>query len=135
MSALWLCLRLCQFKISWDTLAFKVFFKVKKNCIWVKCLIWNLFLKINFKKVVYDSFSFVKIGQPNENYRHCTPPNSEIICGRNVGTKVVRGMILFFEQKAMLNIWKTSWEPFRSYLLNSTANPAHLDWLCYLAGM
>ena len=24
MSALWLCLRLCQFKISWDTLAFNI---------------------------------------------------------------------------------------------------------------
>ena len=33
-----------------------------------------------------------------------TPPNSEIICGRNVGTKVVCGMILFFEKKAMLKI-------------------------------
>ena len=36
-----------------------------------------------------------------------TPPNSEIICGQNVGTKVVCGMIL-------------------------SANG--LDWLCYLAG-
>ena len=33
-----------------------------------------------------------------------TPPNSEIICGQNVGTKVVCGMILFFEKKAMLKI-------------------------------
>ena len=28
-----------------------------------------------------------------------TPPNSEIICGQNVGTKVVCGMILFFKRK------------------------------------
>ena len=28
-------------------------------------------------------------------------------------------------QKNILKIWKKSWEPFRSYLLNSTANPAH----------
>ena len=35
-----------------------------------------------------------------------TPPNSEIICGQNVGTKVVCGMILFFEKKAILKIWK-----------------------------
>ena len=68
-----------------------------------------------------------------------TPPNSEIICGQNVGTKVVCGMILFFEKKTMLKNWKKLWVPFRSYLLNSTANPAHLsanglDWLCYLAG-
>ena len=33
-----------------------------------------------------------------------TPPNSEIICGQNVGTKVVFGMILFFEKKTMLKI-------------------------------
>ena len=33
-----------------------------------------------------------------------TPPNSEIICGQNVGKKVVCGMILFFEKKAMLKI-------------------------------
>ena len=33
-----------------------------------------------------------------------TPPNSKIICGQNVGTKVVCGMILFFEKKAMLKI-------------------------------
>ena len=35
---------------------------------------------------------------------HDTPPNSEIICGQTVGTKVVCGMILFFEKKAMLKI-------------------------------
>ena len=36
--------------------------------------------------------------------RVLTPPNSEIICGQNVGTKVVCVMILFFEKKAMLKI-------------------------------
>ena len=36
--------------------------------------------------------------------RRDTPPNSEILCGQNVGTKVVCGMILFFEKKAMLKI-------------------------------
>ena len=62
-----------------------------------------------------------------------TPPNSEIICGQNVGTKVVCGMILFFEKKAMLKIWKKLWVPFRSYLLNSTANPAQFE--CKWAGL
>ena len=33
-----------------------------------------------------------------------TPPNSEIICGQNVSTKVVCGILLFFEKKAMLKI-------------------------------
>ena len=36
--------------------------------------------------------------------RQITPPNSEIICGRNVSTKVVCGIILFFEKRAMLKI-------------------------------
>jgi hypothetical protein len=35
---------------------------------------------------------------------HDTPPNSKIICGQNVGTKVVFGIIIFFEKKAMLKI-------------------------------
>jgi hypothetical protein len=35
-----------------------------------------------------------------------TPPNSEIICGQNVGTKVVCGMLLLFLNKAMLKIEK-----------------------------
>ena len=33
-----------------------------------------------------------------------TPSNSEIICGQNVGTKVVCGIIFFFEKIAMLKI-------------------------------
>ena len=33
-----------------------------------------------------------------------TPSNSEIICGQNVGTKVVCGIIFFFDKKAMLKI-------------------------------
>ena len=33
-----------------------------------------------------------------------TPPNSEIICGQNVGTKVVCGIIFFFEKRAILKI-------------------------------
>ena len=48
-----------------------------------------------------------------------TPSNSEIICGQNVGTKVVCGIIFFLEKKAMLKIWKISWLPFRSYSYNS----------------
>ena len=74
------------------------------------------------------SCQFFKDCRTNETIKCLnTPPNSEIICGRNVSTKVVCGIILFFEKKAMLKIWKKSWEPFRSYLLNSTANPAHLQ--------
>ena len=42
----------------------------------------------------------------NAELRICkpTPPNSEIICGQNVSTKVVCGINFFFEKKAMLKI-------------------------------
>ena len=50
-----------------------------------------------YKKVLCQCF-VCKIGDL------CTPPNSEIICGQNVSTKEVCGMILFFEKKAMLKI-------------------------------
>ena len=36
-------------------------------------------------------------------------------------------------QKNILKIWKKSWEPLGSYLLNSTANPAHFH--PYWAGL
>ena len=46
-----------------------------------------------------------------------TPSNSEIICGQNVSTKVVCGIIFFFEKKAMLKIWKKSWVPFKGQII------------------
>ena len=79
-------------------------------------------LKFNDLKVHFSDHS-----EQNQWAVACkhTPPNSEIICVQNVGTKVVCGIIFFNLKKIMLKIWKRSWEPFRSYLLNSTANPAH----------
>ena len=74
----------------------------------------------------YFFIYFILVSNYNGNHYIFTPLNSEIICGQNVGTKVVCGMIPFFIKKAMLKIWKKSWVPFRSYLQNSTANPAHL---------
>ena len=78
--------------------------------------IWLLFLQFSSKLLKFFGWNLSPI----------TPPNSEIICGQNVGTKVVCGINFFFEKKAILKIWKKSWVPFRSYLLNRTANPAHL---------
>jgi hypothetical protein len=40
-----------------------------------------------------------------------TPPNSEIICGQNVGTKVVCGIIFIFEKKAMPKIFELGGVP------------------------
>ena len=88
-------------------------------------------------KYILTSFSFSEqiylYDCSDQSGWHITPPNSEIICGRNVSTKVVCGIILFFEKKAMPKIWKKSWVPFRSYLLNSTANPAQFE--CKWAGL
>ena len=42
--------------------------------------------------------------QQNLSASLSTSPNSEIICGQNVGTKVVSGIIFFFEKKAILKI-------------------------------
>ena len=63
---------------------------------------------------------------------------------RGHGSKLISYKINF-RHPGQLKKWK-SWEPFWSYQLNSTANPAHLpqnwakfevnwlDWQCYLAG-
>ena len=55
------------------------------------------------KKTYFDVWKW-STDKSFTNYQLITPPNSEIICGQNVGTKVVCGMILFFEKKAMLKI-------------------------------
>ena len=49
----------------------------------------------------YSEFSSVRLA---DFVVLVTPPNSEMICVQSVGTKVVCGMILFFEKKAMLKI-------------------------------
>ena len=54
-----------------------------------------------------------------------TPPIAEIIWVKNVSTIVVCGFLMKSLKKYILKIWEKSWEPFGSYLLNSTANPAH----------
>ena len=48
-------------------------------------------------------FSKIEQGGSSGGAPH-TPPNSEIICGQNVSTKVVCGINFFFEKKAMLKI-------------------------------
>jgi len=41
---------------------------------------------------------------------------------------VVCGFLMKESLKNMLKVWKKSWEPFGSCLLNSTANQAKLEW-------
>ena len=45
-----------------------------------------------------------KINLRQKNGLDSTPPNSEMICGQNVGTKVVYGIIFFFLKKTMLKV-------------------------------
>ena len=54
-----------------------------------------------------------------------TPSISEIIWVENMRAIVVCGFSMKWLKKNILKIWKKSWVPFGSYLLNSTANPAH----------
>ena len=48
---------------------------------------------------------FDRSAQTNwQGWPELTPLNSEIICGQNLGTKVVCGKNFFFEKKGMLKI-------------------------------
>ena len=58
----------------------------------------------------------------------CTPSISEIIWVRNVRAIVVCGFFMKSLKKHILKIWKKSWVPFGSYLLDSTANSAQFEW-------
>ena len=53
------------------------------------------------------------------------PPIAEILCVINPRAIVVCGFLMKSSKKYILKVWKKSWVPFGSYLLNSTANPAH----------
>ena len=57
---------------------------------------------IKFQPKITEIFALPSNKLPGQ--KSLTPPNSEIICGQNVSTKVVCGMILFFEKKSMLKI-------------------------------
>ena len=68
-----------------------------------------------------------------------TPSIPEINWVKNLWAIVVCGFLMKSLKNHIVKIRKKSWVPFRSYLLNSKANPAHfpsnwLGWLCYLAG-
>ena len=60
-----------------------------------------------------------------------TLPTAEILSGKNPRAFLFCGVLIKSFKKNILYIWKKSWEPFGSYLLNSTANPAnfHPNWV------
>ena len=57
-----------------------------------------------------------------------TPSIPELIWVKNVRAIVVCGFLMKFLKKHIQKIWKKSWVPFGSYLLNSTANSAQFEW-------
>ena len=56
-----------------------------------------------------------------------TLPTAEILSGKNARAFLVCGFLMKSFKKNILKIWKKSWEPFGSYLLNNTDNPAHVS--------
>ena len=66
-----------------------------------------------------------------------TPPRPSEISEKSWSTTVKPFLTSHLWYKAMLKVWRKSWEPFRIYQLTSTANLAKiceigLDWRCYL---
>ena len=57
-----------------------------------------------------------------------TLPTAEILSGKNAWAFLVCGFLMKLFKNNILKIWKKSWEPCGSYLLNSTANPAQFGW-------
>ena len=57
-----------------------------------------------------------------------TPSIPKLIWVKNVRAIVVCGFLMKFLKKHILKIWKKSWVPFGSYLLNSTADSAQFEW-------
>ena len=71
---------------------------------------------------IWDNF------RPLDKLIHFTPSISEIIWVRNVRAIVVCGFFMKSLKKHILKIWKKSWVPFGSYLLDSTADSAQFEW-------
>ena len=100
---LWSCCYLTTFslyhlswykKITRQMTRLLIFYQQFHNCLPYLKASWITYCP---RPVSYRSIFFYIFG------RHSTwlvtPPNSEIICGQNVGTKVVCGIIFFLEKK------------------------------------
>ena len=85
--------------------------------------IWKVFFinSLNLSK----NLNCCKVQQNDELLSGTSPstlPTTEILSGKNVRAFLVCGFLMKSFKKKILKIWKKSWEPFGSYLLNSTAN-------------
>ena len=70
---------------------------------------------------------------PDQLWIEFTPPRTSEISEKNWSTKAKPFLTSHLWYKAMLKVWRKSWEPFRIYQLTSTANSAiicgiGLDW-------
>ena len=92
----------------------------------------KFFLGLNFWVCVNSMVKFPLTKPRSECFKalqtNGTPPIAEIICVKNVRAIVVCGFLLKWFKKKILKVWKKIEKPFRSYLLNSTANPAQFEW-------
>ena len=86
------------------------------------CIIWPNPLKSLFE--IYLTHTDVRSQKVSKGLLY-TPSIPEIIWAKNVRAIAVCGFLMKSLKKHILKIWKKSWVPFGSYLLNSTANPAH----------
>ena len=76
------------------------------------------------KKVLSFIFCWILSIYPIISLKVITQPTAEILSGKNARAFLVCGLLMKSFKK-ILKILKKSWEPFGSYLQNSTANPAH----------
>ena len=112
---------------------FKYFVRFREICVIITNLP-PLFKKSDY--VFFQTFQFMEMScLPLNWFCFATVlPNSthttyswNIMCQKwegNCGLWVLNEIV----KKCILKIWKKSWEPFGSCLLNSTANPAQFEW-------
>ena len=82
--------------------------------------------KSNINDVFIAHMSRILPWRRNITSQWCsTPPMAEIIWVKNVRAIVFCGFLMKWLKEYILKIWKKSWVPFGSFLLNSAANPAH----------
>ena len=87
----------------------------------------NTFGRISTEIVGDKKFRLSLMGSQLDFLWPITPSIAEILCVKNVEAIVVCAFLMNWLKKNPENM-KKPWEPFGSYLLNSTANPAQFEW-------
>ena len=101
-------------------------FRSKKH---YNCIVWSITIVVAITLASIMVYLIKTLGMlsffDREFVVYLTPPIAEIIWVKNVREIVACGFLMKLLKKCILKIWKKLWMPFGSYLLNSTANPAH----------